>query len=143
MNKTTRFFFSPSRDRISWRAPSEPLDLLGKDDDWRPLVVIDPGDREQVELLLETYGRQFTDWTPELDTNVTRLQDALRSLTAPKPPEPTGRYAVVVDVSGDEWIRTAEDPPAPWLQSGYFTAEQWTEYADILAVRVLFEGVAS
>lgn len=51
------------------------------------VVVIDPDDRDAVRRLLESYGRQFTDWNPELDSNVTRLQAALREFADPTQPK--------------------------------------------------------
>lgn len=66
----------------------------------RPLVVLDPDDREAAVALLAAYGRQYTDWTPSTDgPNIDRLQQALRSLTRPpRIPEP-GLYAVVDSIT--------------------------------------------
>src|SRR5690348_2045025 len=75
----------------------------------RPLAVIDPGDREAVRRVLKLFGQQFTAWTPELDSNVTKLQAALREFanpTPPKPEEPTGLGAVVEDRDGIRWVRS-------------------------------------
>lgn len=65
----------------------------------RPLVVIDPEDREQVRALADLAF-------PEVQGNTNRLQEALRSLVAePEPEEPTGLGAVVRDGNGSDWVR--------------------------------------
>ena len=108
----------------------------------RPLVVIDPENREEVERLGKTlFAAGFT--------ATGRLQDALREFADPKPPkpeEPTAKWSVVVDRDGDEWVRLL----APSFMDGWVRAEdlpglvsRWTCYADINAVRVLSEGVQS
>lgn len=108
--------------------------------DARPVVVIDPKDRKAARRLLEVFGRQFTDWTPELDSNVTRLQDALHIIanpTPPKPDEPTGLGAVVEDAEGNDWHRTRE---GRWIAvDGLRSRACGWDY--IAAVRVLSEGV--
>lgn len=105
----------------------------------RPLVVIDPEDHEQVRNVLETFGHQYTHWTPELDHNVTKFQAALRSLTAPpKPDEPTGLGAVVEDATGEHWIRAAR------IKHGWHRPMgTWAAYVDISAVKVLSQGVTA
>lgn len=106
----------------------------------RPLVVIDPEDREQADRLCRTW---FGGSEPALEASVDDMQAALRSLIAPpKPDEPGGKYAVVVDADGNEWVKCANNGgPRPWLRNGYLTRAKWTAYADIRAVRVLSEGV--
>jgi len=102
--------------------------------DLRPLVVIDPEDREQVERLVKTYnnGEVETEW-------VDAMQAALRSLIAPpKPPEPTGDWAVVADANGDRWLKDGSGGTHPWV--GVCTGE-WVPYAEIAAVRILSEGI--
>lgn len=114
----------------------------------RPLVVIDPENREQVRSLLETYGRQFTDWTPELDSNVTRLQEALREFAAPKPSEPQGLGAVVRDANDGIWIRVEPYHPgsASFVHAWRFRAALaeaiQAPWAKVNAVQVLSEGWA-
>ena len=104
------------------------------------VVVIDPedwGDVRQLILALAKTGYV-------LGPRGGDARAALRSLlSTPKPPEPLGRYAVVVDASASEWVKTGEGGPDNWLASGEFTAGQWTRYADIKAVRVLSEGVVT
>lgn len=111
----------------------------------RALVVIDPEDRKQVRGVLECYGRQFTNWTPELDSNVTRLQAALREFanpTPPKPDEPTGLGAVVESSIGDRWTRIdAGTPSRRWVCEADDSAEP-RRWVDFSAVRVLSEGIA-
>lgn len=109
----------------------------------RPLVVIDPEDREQVERLwrhyVETAAVNRTD----------ALQAALREFanpTPPKPEEPTGLGAVVEDERGRRFTRyhatgvTLE--PQPWaLEADDDCIEIRYGWADISAVRILSEGV--
>ena len=118
--------------------------------DYRPLLVIDPEDREQVRSLLETYGRQFTDWTPELDSNVTRLQQALRAMLAPpkppKPEEPLGLGAVVVDSEGRRWVSVSTRLDVPrWLNQSkpLGSTTQWSRWDALDAVDILSQGVTS
>lgn len=113
--------------------------------DVRPVVVIDPEDREQARSLLETYGRQFTNWTPELDSNVTRLQAALREFAnpkQPKPEEPTGLGAVVRDAAGDLWVSLEPDGSGPrrWVPADNSERVR-RNYVDLPIVAVLSEGV--
>jgi hypothetical protein len=111
--------------------------------DARPLVVIDPEDREQIERLLSAYYNG----EGNLGDLVDKFQAALRSLVAPpKPVEPTGRYAVVVDTGGAEWLR--REPGDMWLEqrnqtsvsldAPAFRARHW---GLVDAVRVLSEGI--
>jgi len=70
--------------------------------DARPLVVIDPEDREQVERLLTSL--QGMSFSAHACGAFTCLQGALRSLLAPpRPEEPTGLGAVV-RYDGSEWV---------------------------------------
>lgn len=109
----------------------------------RPLVVIDPEDREQVERLADLLivERATTDGVVH-----SGVQAALRSLiTPPKPEEPTGLGAVVEDVEGSKWIRWCSPGAAhsfsqqPWQMADGGGAD--TYWSDITAVRVLSEGV--
>lgn len=113
----------------------------------RPLVVIDPENREDVERLSEAIrdaekdcGQDF--W--EYDQMV--LQDALRDFADPKPPkpeEPTGLGAVVEDASGTTWVRAGLTirERDDWRAVNSERVGWWSKYADIAAVRVLSEGV--
>lgn len=81
----------------------------------RPLVVIDPEDRESV-LRLGELIRKHSPWTD--DAPALHLTDALREFanpTPPKPDEPTGLGAVVEDADGNKWVRTDVEQPA-WSQ---------------------------
>ena len=99
----------------------------------RPLVVIDPEDRERVLRLALAVGRD--------EETVTK---ALRSLIEPpKPEEPTGLGAVVEDADGLRWVHRGGDYFTPWVltnRSGIGGSKGWEEIA---AVRVLSEGVQS
>ena len=113
--------------------------------DWkfngRPLVVIDPGDREQVERLADAFTA-IED--PPVNTagqhRVASMQAALRSLIAPpRPEEPTGLGAVVVDDEGHTHVLSRSPAQHPWVGAD----GKWREWRDIDAVRVLSEGVVA
>jgi hypothetical protein len=108
----------------------------------RPVVVIDPEDREQVERLILACP---TEWMFQQDEQTVAectglMAAALRSLlTPPRPDEPTGLGAVVEDDKGMTWVRNPEtaDDSVPWInREGKFGS--WPK---ITAVRVLSEGV--
>lgn len=117
----------------------------------RPLVVIDPEDREQVERLTADYDaaviRMNNDPDPRDVTpaqRATAMQAALRSLIVPpKPDEPTGLGAVVEDADGDRWVRveTAEPGDPCWFFNAREEDAACCHYSDIAAVKVLSEGV--
>lgn len=76
----------------------------------RPLVVIDPEDREQVERLdrLQDEGyRALGHEVIQKDCDVEVLQAALREFAAPTPQieEPTEVGARVIDHDGEMWVR--------------------------------------
>ena len=112
----------------------------------RPLVVIDPEDREQVERLTQTYLRDYdgVDTVAQVG-EVDSMQAALRSLVAPpKPEEPTGRYAVVEDSEGIEWCRIDSVIGAfCWQRLGQpgRAETSYAKWSGINAVRVLSKGV--
>lgn len=83
--------------------------------DRRPLLLIDPEDREQVERLT---GALVHAGSGRNDTNHWReVQTALRSLVQPPTPEPTGLGAVVV--SDDKpFTRMARQGETPWIGEG-------------------------
>lgn len=117
----------------------------------RPLVVIDPEDREQVERLADVFcAIPSSGW-------VAQMQAALRSLVAPpRPKEPTGLGAVVEATCGcsDEVRRYVRDPDArdfnmPFKRPGDETGADipWVArcghhaYSKLSDIRVLSEGV--
>lgn len=109
----------------------------------RPLVVIDPEDREQVERLADLNERATPEgWVSPTDaTNA--MQAALREFadpTPPKPDEPTGLGAVIEDANGDLWVRLR---PAEWQWRRADDEGLFQGWHNISAVRVLSPGVAS
>jgi hypothetical protein len=100
----------------------------------RPLVVIDPEDREQAMLLYGLYYRNMP------GPGVDQMQAALREFANPKPPkpeEPTGFGAVAEDAEGEWWVRITV-PTGAWWRNSRGLTRVWR---DIDAVRVLSEGV--
>lgn len=71
----------------------------------RRIIVIDPGDREQVGRLAQAIWDAPGNILEALDEAV---QAALRSLVEPEVEEPTGLGAVVEDAEGADWHRTRE-----------------------------------
>jgi hypothetical protein len=115
-------------DDECWYFPSDVADP-------RPLVVIDPEDREQVEALMAALPAYL------LDKPVSRVQDGLRSLIAdPKPEEPLGLGAVVEDDKGRTWVSAYRDGRTKWVPSN--GSRFPTNYDDVAAVKVLSEGVS-
>jgi hypothetical protein len=120
------------------------------DDQWlsqpklRPLIVIDPEDREQAERLDKAIRSAYSK-ADVLDPDETgKMQAALREFanpTPPKPDEPTGLGAVVEDAEGARWVLSHEHlSDAPWTRphlNGTYA------YKQIAAVRVLSEGVST
>lgn len=104
----------------------------------RPLVVIDPEDREQIERLAEVFCKSpSSGW-------VEAMQVALREYAEPrlpKPSEPIGLGAVVEDSRGILWIRTA--PPAAgdptWCSPS--PSRTWSRWDYMNVVKVHSEGV--
>lgn len=107
----------------------------------RPLVVIDPESREDVERLARGYVKTWLGpregVSPE---TVGQMQAALREYANPTPPrleEPTGLGAVVEDAEGGRWIRR-DVHAAPWANAaGNAFPVTW---ASIDAVHVLSAG---
>lgn len=106
--------------------------------DCRPVVVIDPEDREQVRRL----GQSLLAHEDMQRATTENVQAALRSLIAPpKPDEPTGLGAVVEDSEGHLHVRTGRDY-APWVGGRYNPSiGRGRPWSDIDAVRVLSDGV--
>lgn len=113
----------------------------------RPLAVIDPEDREAVERLMtciplrdriEAVLRRSVD-----DDNFRRIGDhfqaALREFanpTPPRPEEPLGLGAVVLDAENWRWL-SHRSGWRKWER----TDGKRAEYADVAVVRVLSDGV--
>ena len=107
----------------------------------RPLVVIDPEDREQVERLAERIGHLWRSENYVADV----VQAALREFanpTPPKPEEPTGLGAVVEDSDGDLWTSvTNKGASDRWQPNNLRSDSERREWDDLAAVRVLSEGI--
>jgi hypothetical protein len=105
--------------------------------DARPLVVIDPEDREQVERLVDALLTANAFGSPFDDVRADRVQQALRSLIAP--PRPEGLGAVVEDAEGEKWVWLAQGAEgAHWHRVGF--PEKRANWHQIAAVSVLSEG---
>jgi len=113
--------------------------------DVRPLVVLDPEDRDQMIALHETFSRAvgvtWHGWpqVPVLRDVLTRYAEAQTKPT--KPPEPTGLGAVVEDADGEVWVRFKTAEIRPWRRN--YPAAPGTFFRDIDAVKVLSDGVAT
>lgn len=113
--------------------------------DARRLVVIDPEDREQVDLLLDLIDAPVDHPMPLTRAErINNMQAALREFANPvvKPEEPTGLGAVVEDASGVRWVLAPVDGNSvqtEWVCS-HSTCRTW---GAIEAVRVLSEGVTN
>ena len=117
----------------------------------RPAVVIDPED-VPLDDLLRALDRwhQWSSLAHE-QAAIKALFDQIAEQTKPpKPDEPTGLYARVVDDSGAAWVRTAEQSSV-WrreLRNGdgrrYLIPQDGCRtWDEITAVRVLSDGVTS
>ncbi len=106
--------------------------------DYRPLVVLDPEHREQVERLLLAF-----DYAPDaVALALDDMQAALRSfVTPPKPDEPT-KWGVVEarcvhSESRRTWVRNED---GNWYPLGGGPADDWDSLKEPVVIR---EGVAS
>jgi hypothetical protein len=126
--------------------------------DVRPLVVIDPAEVMAGEFTSEFAGANSL---AQLLANVADYLDAedvpvwvsvLRALavavnpTPPRPVEPTGRFAEVVDEGGEHWFRlyARQELRRSWAPDGDFgDFNAWRGYEDIAVVDVLSEGVTA
>ena len=130
---------------------------LRRDDqvgDLRPLVVIDPEDREAVERLRDAFNEAAEASDPDYYARAEEYESdeeemgiwlaALREFVnpaPPKPPEPTGLGAVVEDAEGRIWVRRSLVPgDLPWDLARDREASGFG-WSQIAAVRVLSEGV--
>lgn len=107
----------------------------------RPLVVIDPEDREQVERLESELARRCGWLVGDAGINVSRraaMQAALREFANPTPriEEPTGEWAVVLDVNGNIWTRFNR---VHWSSEASPNNRQ--TWGELDVVRILSEGV--
>lgn len=76
----------------------------------RPLLVIDPENREQVTQICD-----LIPWLGTAPNLVDDMQAALRSMLVPEPEEPTGAGSVVRDSRSATWIRMGTSPDAAWI----------------------------
>ncbi len=114
--------------------------------DVRPLVVLDPDNREDAVSLARVLDAEFArrgwanDGTPAPDV-IDAVHAALRTAARPpEPPEPTGLGAVVKDRSGDRWVWLSAGQPGPfWWRVG--TPSKQAFWREIDAIEVLSEGV--
>jgi hypothetical protein len=137
------------RIRTTGDAPIHSRDITCEDNGCRPVVVIDPEDREQVERLLRGYAGWKAD--PDDITNypeyVDHMQAALREFanpTPPRPEEPTGLGPVVEAPNGDRWSRIEPTGDPDHTRVWICEADEQVRprpWPDIAAVRVLSEGV--
>lgn len=116
----------------------------------RPLVVIDPEDREQAARLIALFSDQFTAWSTDGERDADKMQAALREFANPKPPkpeEPTGLGAVVEDAAGLLWVRVEPHDPRnaiavhAWRNRVVNAVPRENSWLHVDAVRVLSEGV--
>jgi hypothetical protein len=143
------------RDRVgSWASGTTFGRQIDDDEvkDARPLVVIDPEDREAVERLLSAYYLAVTGEGHKpghYSELAVPMQAALREFatpTAPRPDEPQGLGAVVEDADGVLWVRVGKELQTPdhWrATSGENLVGWWATWDRIAAVRILSPGVTS
>jgi len=113
----------------------------------RPLVVIDPDDREQVRRLADAFCTARWSHLPGSDEcdplTFSSMQAALRELanpTPPKPDEPTGLGAVVDAAAYSDVVRVFVRGPGdrtPWIDASG-NGHTW---AELDVDRVLSEGL--
>lgn len=93
----------------------------------RPLVVIDPEDREQVERLAKAMHESdhIAPWHDLHNETRAQIEDAmqaaLREFAAPtpaKPDEPLTGGSQVREADGTIWTRVEGQPNRPWVYSG-------------------------
>lgn len=113
----------------------------------RPLVVIDPEDREQVTRLWIEFAKDLLAHSGDEEWDgISAMQRALREFADPKPPkpeEPLGLGAVVEDSAGVHWVSAQREDDTDPCWYGLLPDEGMTvaHYSDIDAVTVLSEGV--
>lgn len=106
----------------------------------RPLVVIDPEDRKQVERFIRALDPVSETILPK---RIDYFAAALYGFVNPKPDEPVGLGAVVEDAQGNRYVRTESDAGmSMWVRS---QAPEATDpryvWSELPVVRVLSEGI--
>lgn len=108
--------------------------------DVRPLVVIDPENREDIERLLTLYTSGLTDRQLGAHSALTWALREYADPPAPKPDEPQGLGAVIEDTDGKLWIRNEGDDETDTYIWRHGAVGRWSEYTDIDVARKLSEG---
>ena len=125
--------------RARWRIPRG--EVWSSVTDVRPLVVIDPEDREQVARLAWAFWDARPDDDGEAD--IAYMRHALREIASPTPPEvdePTAIGSQVETATGIRYTRFSDSEACSngdWINQDAVIV-QWS---DISAVRVLSPGV--
>lgn len=127
-------------ERAYWSAPMDwPRGVSDYECEFRPLVVIDPEDREAVERLADYLDSAYS---------LEYAQQRLREYANPKPPrpdEPQGLGAVVEDEDGYLYVRgyVNGESTHEWhvIDPASNKRMGWWKYDDFAAVRVLSPGV--
>lgn len=132
-----------SRSGHGW-SPLEDSDYFWPDANARPIrpvVLLDPEDREQVQRLADEWCSRHG--APEGGNRLNAMQAALRefaNLQPPKPEEPQGLGAVVEDVDLDEtWVHFGNGCWILAVPNANLRQRTWRDFSD--SVRVLSEGV--
>ena len=138
----TLFCYMTSRGGVEWMTADCGNWIAGITAILRPLVVIDPEDREQVERFTHLFLHHY--WSDaDAQTHTDAGQAALREFANPKPPkpeEPTGLGAVVEDADGELYVRHGSsdlDDSVVWCNS-VGVGRSWDR---VNAVKVLSAGV--
>jgi hypothetical protein len=138
--------FVAVKDDKGWFAVDPGVGWFGNSDivDARPLVLIDPEDREQVERLANAIWAYRGNIVSDLCSATEHGLREFANPTPPKPEEPLGLGAVVVDAEGRCWVRDTDNPgELNWLSSPRGISPKRSRYATIAAVKVLSEGVTA
>lgn len=138
----------PRGDVLIWRFPGRAYRYVGNSKA-RPLVEIDPEDREQVERLVDLLRNSGGFRGVMGAAAAYAVRASLREFanpTPPKPDEPLGHLAIVEDTTGRRWI-SLRDPrdgltphDKPWMLTEMDT-DEFRNYTDIAVTKVIYEGV--
>ena len=134
----------PGQHEAVWILHDSGAKVWGSVSTARPLVVIDPEDREQVERLIGAVHHVDPDGIEPHD--IDEMQAALREFANPTPriEEPTNLYAVVRDANNNEWCHVGGQVWRSLSSTGQFMVEKhWHDSGTPLAgnvVEVLAEG---